>query len=274
VEVLISFVIGAALIESYVWLDPICKRLVGWAAEKLPAGREEEFRAQWEADLAAVPNSIFKFYFVLRDCVLPIKDIQQTMFREQFAEIADSVDGMIDLNRLSRLELRSSAALARSESMASKLVGTLDDAMERVQKLHRGDASVLSAIERCESLKPILLNRFSEFHAAVKCSHDAMLQTAMALREKLGEVSTVQARIRERLLDSKPLTDDDGDLLVLLETAIDRLLEAIDSFGNAAVQHRISPSDMSLAARETCEAYKTAMDMIKRTRSETSSSSN
>jgi len=263
-EILISIAIGAALMELYVWLDPICKHLIGWAAKKLPAGREEEFQAQWEADLATVPNSIFKLYFVLRDCILPIRDIEQIMFREEFAELADSMDGIIDLNRLARLELRSSAVLARSESMTSRLISTLDNGLQRIHKLRGDDAGGRSAIERCNVLRPTLLVKLSEFHAAIKGNHDAMLQAAMVLREKLGDVVAIQSRLRARLLDSTPLTDDDGDLILLLDPAMDNLLEALDSFGNSVRSYPVSSSDMLSSVKETCEAFAAAASLIKR----------
>jgi hypothetical protein len=43
-EILISFIVGIVLMETYAWLDPLAMWIVGRAAKELPEDRAEEFR--------------------------------------------------------------------------------------------------------------------------------------------------------------------------------------------------------------------------------------
>jgi hypothetical protein len=263
-EILVSLVIGIVLMELYVWLDPFTRRLVGWAAKQLPADREAEFQAQWEGDLAAVPNSLFKLYFVLRDCVLPIKDIQQTMFREEFAEIADGVDEFVAhfKSRLVPLMTRSAAILDKSELAGSALISDMDRILERLQQQHGEDT--LSAINTCRALKPDLVEKFSNYHTCVQYNHSVLLEVASPLCDKLEGLVGAQLHIRTRLLDARPLQDADGNLLDSLLAAYDQVNEALDGFGKAPSRYLNAPADLLPAVKATCEAFKTAIRAAKR----------
>jgi hypothetical protein len=161
-EILISLIVGLGLMELYAWLDPFANWLVRWAAKRLPAERDADFIAQWEGDLATVPNSILKVCFVLRDCVLPIKTIQQAMFREEIAQIADSFEEVVEKAQKAhkRVEDRSRTLVQRSEHTRSKLIVGLSEALERLQELQNGDEAQ-NAIDRLRTLSPPAAEKLS-----------------------------------------------------------------------------------------------------------------
>jgi hypothetical protein len=177
-EILISFIVGIVLMETYAWLDPLAMWIVGRAAKELPEDRAEEFTDQWEADLAAAPNSIMKVCYVLRNRLLPIKDIAQTMFRDDFEHMTDKTDlvyerisGVVD-----RLMARSEDVKQRTEMATAKYISTLDFSLERLQQLHNdNDPDACSAIERVRALNPPLAAQLSEYQSAVERNHAIVL---------------------------------------------------------------------------------------------------
>jgi hypothetical protein len=261
-EVLISIAIGVILIELYVWLDPLSKFLVRWAAKKLPAGRDEEFQAQWEADLASVPNSLFKLYFVLRDCVLPISDIQQMMFREELADIADRFDELVARqSRFDGILDQTTDLVASAELTEIRLISTMDRVLERLRLLG-SDVDSLAAIDRCLVLKPALAGRFSDYAALLKDDHSVLLEATGVVRDTFGRLERAQLNIRNRVLDPRPIEDADGDLLDELIAATERLSEAMDGVHDAFARWRDVPADLMPTTRETCEAFKAAISLV------------
>ena len=102
-EILISIFVGAVLIEAYAWLDPLAKWLVRRAARQLPEENRDAFTEQFTADVDAMPNSVFKLAFALRNCTLAVNDICQEIARDEFEFVADKFEpilirqmGMID----------------------------------------------------------------------------------------------------------------------------------------------------------------------------------
>jgi hypothetical protein len=91
-EVLISILIGIALMELYAWLDLLAKWLVNRVAKKLPKDRQADFTEQFMADLATLPNSAAKVYFAFRDCTLAAESIYQAVYRESVLSAADNFD--------------------------------------------------------------------------------------------------------------------------------------------------------------------------------------
>jgi hypothetical protein len=255
-EILISLVVGIVLMEIYAWLDPLAIWLVRRATKELSDDRRDEFVSQFEADLATVPNSFVKVYLVLRDCVLPIKDIEEAMLREEIAELADSFGGAIDkIGGIDKTLERTADDLSSSARRESEIVDRYNGLLERLRTLQQGQEAK-AAVDYVLALSPSLTEDLSEFRAALKRYQAFLLNAATSLREPLARAEEILDRIRRRLLDEKPLDDDDD--WELLDALYDSMIEVRTVFcANMEDEEEgfdLAPSDdaksRSLAARE------------------------
>jgi hypothetical protein len=261
-EILISIIVGIVLMETYAWLDPLAMWIVRRAAKELPEDRAEEFTDQWEADLAAVPNSIMKVCYVFRDCLLPIKDIAQTMFRDDFEDMADKSDlvfekisGVVD-----RLMTQSEDVVQKTEITTIKFISTLDFSLERLQQFHDNkDHDACSAIERVRALNPPLAAQLSDYASAVERNHAMIIGFAANVREPLARIAEASLRVKGRLRDDSPLVEEDVELLEALYAPFADVNAALDTF------HIELPSDdLSPGMKAASEAIRAAVRAVKR----------
>lgn len=257
-EAIVSAIIGIVVMEAYVWLDPLSKYLLRRAAKRLPQSHRDEFVDQWEGDLAAVPNSIFKLYFVMRDCVLPIEEIRQTMVREGFADIAERFnDLLVSCNcDLEDLERRWAALVARGKALKSGLPTRLDFVLERMQQRSARD-EVAPFVERCLLLKPELLRKADDYEASIEHDCTLLFSAVGALRETLSQAAQVHGRLAERLLDAKPMRPVDSEFLKAVSLEMDAVGTALDDFGRAAENY--SPHEVRTNLTAAVDAFKDAV---------------
>jgi hypothetical protein len=262
-EILKSVIIGVALREVYAWLDPLAMWLLRRAAQELPEDRQEEFLSQFEADLATVPNSVVKVFLVLRDCVLPIRDIQQTMVRDKFARVADKSEELVErANTRADLLLRKSGALAeRSERTSSRMMSTLDASLKAFQGLKYNDETE-KAVARCQALKGPLTQELHMYHARVAQHHDLFAQLAANMSGPLARVADAERLIRLRLLDERPIDDDDFELLQSVDASLDELGLTLDSFDEHQLDVEPSIDLMIPSIKTTVEAFRATADLL------------
>jgi hypothetical protein len=260
-EILISLIVGIVLMEMYAWLDPLAMWIVRRAAKELPEDRQEEFTDQWEADLAAVPNSIMKVCFVFRDCLLPIKDIQQTMFRDDFEHMAETSDHVIEKisGMVDGLVTHFEDAAQEAEISTAKLISTLNFSLERLQKFHDNkDHDASSAIERVRVLNPSAAGHLSEYQSMIERNYAMVMALAANLRVPLARVADASLRLKDRLRDDSPIIEEDVELVESLHAPFDDINSALDSFDFEMPSDELSPS-MKAAA----EAIKAAVRAVK-----------
>jgi hypothetical protein len=260
-EILISTLIGWALMEAHAWLDPLAKWLVRRAAQQLPEGNREEFTEQFMADVAALPNSIFKVVFAFRNCTLAIKDIEQAILRDTFDSVADGCQEYLNsLNgRIDELLKRSTSLLQRSETSATKFKKALDNGMQHLRQ-QKQDA----AIERLVVVGQPATEKLFEYHAQLKEYHAFVSKFAVDLRDAVAGVADVGAQMKKRLDDERPLDDDDLGLLQLVDDRVETLASLIDAYREDASGLSINcPVDLLPAVRSAAEELETALKAAK-----------
>jgi hypothetical protein len=256
-EILISLVVGIVLMELYAWLDPLAIWLVRRAVKELPDDRRDEFVSQFEADLATVPNSFVKVYLVLRDCVLPIGDIEQAMLRDELAELADMFDDTIDkVGHVDKVLEQAGDLLASSERRELEVVGRYNGLLERLQKLQQGQ-NAKAAVDHLLALSPSLAADLSDIRVTLERNQARLLNAVTSLREPLARAAETQERIRRRLLDERPLNDDDdGELLDALCNSLKevRAVFLANTEGRFDLVTSDDAKSRTLAAREALRA--------------------
>jgi hypothetical protein len=253
-EILISLVVGIVLMEMYAWLDPLAMWIVRRAANELPEDRHEEFTDQWEADLAAVPNSIMKVCYVFRDCLLPIKDIAQTMFRDDFEHMVENSDHVIEKmsDMVDGFVTHFEDAAQEAEISTAKLISTLNLSLERLQQFNDGkDHDASSAIERVRVLNPSAAAQLFEYQSMIERNYAMVMALAVNLREPFARVADASLRLKDRLLDDSPIIEEDVELLESLYAPFEDINSALDSF------------DFEMPGDEPCPNMKAAAEAIK-----------
>jgi hypothetical protein len=262
-EILISLIVGIVLMEMYAWLDPLALWIVRRAAKVIPDDRHAEFVAQWEGDLAAVPNSIMKVGYVLRDCLLPIKDIQQTMFRNEFEQLADESDVTVEqmTGKLDNLQKQFKGLVTEGEVVATKFVSTLNFSLERLHQFHDSkDEDACSAIERVRASNQPLTVKLSNYVSVIEHNHALVSKLIANLREPFARVAEASLRVRDRLRDDSPIVDKDLDLLESLHAPFADINLALGSLDDIRLlpNEDLLPS-MSAAVKE----IKAAVRLVK-----------
>jgi hypothetical protein len=214
-EILISIFIGFALMELYAWLDPLAKWLVDRVAKKLPEDRRADFTEQFTADLATLPNSIAKVYFAFRDCTLASHNIRQAIYRETFLARADSFDDLYDkVNQFDQF-IETSKAQVRSNLRSSfELISSVDQSLEGLRRCQRqDDPGAETAIHHFQALSSPVVGVISTIKAGLEQRFVRSGGFADQLREPMARAFEASENIRRRMLDDKPLDDDDAELL-------------------------------------------------------------
>jgi hypothetical protein len=65
-EILISILVGLAIMECYAWTDSFSKWLLERAVRQIEDSDRERCREEWTADLEAMPNTMFKLIFAVQ----------------------------------------------------------------------------------------------------------------------------------------------------------------------------------------------------------------
>src|SRR3981081_446680 len=138
-EILISILVGVALMEGYVWLDPLAKWLIHRAARQLPDKSREALIEQWTADLEAMPNSLAKIVFAFCNCTLDVGNISDEICRETFEAMADKVDELIEgrMVVLDQALQQSITRLQENERPGAKLISALNSSLVRLECLEK-----------------------------------------------------------------------------------------------------------------------------------------
>jgi Rad3-related DNA helicase len=243
-EILISILIGVALMEGYAWLDPLAKWLIIRAARKLPEKHREAFTEQWTADVAAMPNSFAKLLFALRNCTLAINDIRQEIYRNQFEAMANESELLIDRvgGSLGEVLEKSSALLRQTESFEPKVISTFNQLLDDLQQRQHHDAK--DAIDRVRALTPAVVKELSNCHASLEQTYTIFTILAAALHGPLARAADAHSRLKKRLLDDEPIDEDDQKLL---KSLVARLIELRTTYDTHRHDHLLSPAGDSLS---------------------------
>jgi hypothetical protein len=259
-EILISLFAGAALIEAYAWMDPLARWLVRRAAQQLPEENRAAFTEQFTADVDAMPNSMFKLAFALRNCTLAINDIHQEIVRDQFESVADEFELFIDeMGRIDGILDQSRDLLRRSDTSQSNLSSMLGHCLDRLQQ-HPQKHYAQNAIERFRALSPPAEKQFSHYHELLERNHVVVTTFVGGVREALARAADAQLRLRNRLLDARPI--DEGDL-ELLTSLVVRLDDINTAFDNNPLDLEPPPADILSALEAATEAFKVAAREVK-----------
>jgi hypothetical protein len=214
-EILISIVIGIALMELYAWLDPLAKWLVDRVAKNLPEDRRADFTEQFMADLATLPNSVAKVYFAFRDCTLAAQHIYQNVYREKYLSVADDFDSLFNKMSLCDQTIETSRAQARSKLRLSlEFVSAVDRSLEGLRRNQRqDDPDAETAIHHFQALSSPVVGTLSTILANVEQRHARLEGLMDRLREPLARAFEANENLRRRMLDDKPLDDNDTELV-------------------------------------------------------------
>jgi hypothetical protein len=144
-ELLISIIVGVAIIEAYAWLPAACQWLLETAVCNLPTEDQERCREEWKADLETLPNTGVRLAHALT-YILAARTITAET-REETLEQLDEVVG-----ELSTMQRGLEGKLAILEARAQEL--TLHGAAEEKRLQHAVRAPLRANDgETSESLK-------------------------------------------------------------------------------------------------------------------------
>jgi len=214
-EILISTLIGIALIEVYAWLDPLAKWLVGRVAKNLPEDRRADFTEQFMADLATLPNSVAKVYFAFRDGTLAAENIYQEVYRETFLSMADDFDSVYNKISLFDQSMETLKAQMQSEfRTSSAFISSVERSLGVLRRNQRqDDPDAEAAIHHFQALSSPVVGVLSAIIAGMEQRHARIDGILDRLREPLARALEVNENIRRRMLDDKPIDDNDKELL-------------------------------------------------------------
>jgi hypothetical protein len=211
-EIVISALIGLALIELYAWLDPFAKWLVRQVAKKLPANLQADFVEQFTADLDALPHSVAKVFFAIRDGTLSANSIYDAAYREAITSVADKFDST--LKKMSDAEAsleQARAAFKLNWNSPLKFVTAVDESLRIMRERQReNDVEAKVAIENFESVSAPMIGYFSATEATFE-------QTITAIETRLIRMiepyAKVREKLRDRLQDPNPFDASDEELI-------------------------------------------------------------
>jgi hypothetical protein len=92
-EILISVFIGVLIMEGYAWLEDFAKWLLERAACQVSAEERDRCREEWNADLDAMPNSVVKVVYALRNFSSGTAD---RINADLFADWLEDINGLLE----------------------------------------------------------------------------------------------------------------------------------------------------------------------------------
>jgi len=116
VEILISVLIGALIMEGYAWLEDFAKWLLERAVCQISAEDRDRCREEWNADLDAMPNSVVKVVYALRNFSSGTADrISADLFADRLEDINGTLEDILSdhracLEKLSKAKLMHDAS--------------------------------------------------------------------------------------------------------------------------------------------------------------------
>ena len=122
------------------------------------------------------------------------------------------------------------------------------------QHQHRQNAQ--NGIERFRALSPPVGKQLSHCHALIERNHAVISDFVSSVREALTRAADAQLRIRNRLLDARPIDEDDLELLDTLSVRLDDLITVFDTNPFDLVEP--PPADGLPALKAAVEAFKVA----------------
>jgi hypothetical protein len=268
ISVSISIFIGILLMELYAWLDPLAKWLVERVAKTLPHDRQADFKEQFIADLATLPNSIAKVYFALRDCTLAAQSIYQAVYREGCLSLVDDLDDMVEaLNRANRL-----LEATGIDFESAEFISVVDQSLTSLRRhQQQDDCEAQVAIDHFQTLSSPVVHAFSAIQAHFERRHERFVSFFERLREPLARATEISEKVRRRMLDEKPLSDDDMPQLSSLSERSREFTATLLEY-NAQKEHSPGdfsdvpafPVDVSAQLEKIVEAFQAAARVVKR----------
>jgi hypothetical protein len=214
-EVLISVLIGLGLMELYAWLDPFAKWLVRRVAQKLPEHLQADFMEQFIADLNEFPNSITKVFLAIRDGTLAANSIYDAAYRNAITAVVDELDSTLE--KISGTQ----AALEKAREMFElkwgpglKYVSTVDQSLRAFRERESQiDVEAKIAVENFQSASAPIVDFFSTTEAIFEQRMTELEAFTARLTEPLPIMHEVSAKLRDRLLDPRPFSPRDANLM-------------------------------------------------------------
>lgn len=209
-EVLISILIGLALMELYAWLDPLAKWIVKMVAGSLPESAQADFIEQFTADLDALPNSLAKLFYAVRDCALSRESIQDAAYRNVLSKVTDEYESLFEKFALIEPAIdESRVSFDRGWGTALKFVETVADSSRKMKtRLKPTDPTAQLAVENFHQVCAPLVEYFSLIEATFEQNVAAIKAHAEVIAQPYSTLRPLISRLRERLSDPRPLDDE------------------------------------------------------------------
>jgi hypothetical protein len=264
--ILISALIGLALIELYAWLDPLAKWIVRRVAQNLPEDRRQDFIEQFTADLDALPNSVLKILFAIRDGAISANDIRDAVFRDTLSSLVDAIDSNLDKLKRAEAALEEVKISFDAKFGSTKRFVSARDQVLLVMKTKQAhcDTDANSAINNFENLSAPVVKYLSESATifedhlvTIRSVTGRMLIPAVKSREMAGKV-------RDRLIDPKRFSDDDEELIEQLAAASSHLAHAAEGHLPVELDFPQRPPDLTEQINAVGSASKAAVEAINR----------
>jgi hypothetical protein len=267
-EILISALIGLALMELYAWLDPFAKWLVKQVAKKLPADLQADFVEQFTADLDALPHSVAKVFFAIRDGTLSANSIYDAAYREAFTSVADKFDTMQKKMSYTEACLEQARAAFKLEwNPLLKFVTTVDESLHTMRERQReNDVEAKVAIENFESVSAPIIEYFSATEATFEQTITAIETRLIRIIEPYAKVREAVAKLRDRLQDPKPLDASDEKLIEHAAKVCQELTNASISTVAPSPNFPQRPTDLTAQLQAASDAAEAASQAIIRCR--------
>jgi hypothetical protein len=128
-ELLISIIVGAGIIEVYSWLPALCRWLVDSAVSRLPEEDQERCREEWNASLETMPSTLLRLVHAA-SYVLAAHRITTELWEEKIEELNEAALQISDMrSHFERQRARLSVGLQKLDSWpdeAKELARTVD----------------------------------------------------------------------------------------------------------------------------------------------------
>jgi hypothetical protein len=133
-EILISLLVGIALMEGYAWLNVFSNWLLDRAVRGVNSEDRDRCREEWTADLNAMPNTLLKGIFALKNFTVAADRINREHLEEKWQDISAKFDEfVIDQRQAAKLHREITLAQNRSRDNRQLLSRTLTEGLSSLQ---------------------------------------------------------------------------------------------------------------------------------------------
>jgi hypothetical protein len=237
-EILISILVGFAIMECYAWAEPFSKWLLERAVRRVDISDRERRREEWTADLEAMPNTMLKLIFSLQSFrASTVKIINAEIQEAAWEKVENALeDALITRQKLVRSIARMRSSYEGLRHSEENLEQTILSLVKLATSLATESTEIASpiavAINRFESSCGIRIGE-TEFNSALRNHSTELMRIKVEKVEGLFDAALSKIDRAKASIERRIVSPDDVGAVVELRAdlaEICRLLGGEEDF--------------------------------------------